>query len=77
MTHNGGGWTLSVARHTNTWTPDNVRLRNLDSPQVYGDYSILAYADSVKNHPGINTKFFEYRLEAQSRGKMKIVMLFY
>ena len=69
MSRDGGGWTLLVSSHTNTWTANNVRLRNAESPQLYGDYSMLMYADSIKNNANILGRTFEYRLEAQSRGK--------
>ena len=69
MSRDGGGWTLLVASHTNSWTAQNVRLRNADSPQLYGDYSILKHADGIKANINVAGSKFEYRLEAQSRGK--------
>ena len=68
MSRDGGGWTQVVASHTNSWTAQNVRLRNADSPQLYGDYSILKHADSIKADINVGGSKFEYRLEAQSRG---------
>ena len=69
MSRDGGGWTLLVASHTNSWTAQNVRLRNADSPQLHGDYSILKHADIIKDNINVVGLKFEYRLEAQSRGK--------
>ncbi|XP_032229700.2 uncharacterized protein LOC5505409 [Nematostella vectensis] len=69
MTRDGGGWTLLVTSHTNTWTADNVRLRNEGSPSLTSDYSILKYADGIKDDINIVGASFEYRLEAQSRGR--------
>lgn len=67
MSSDGGGWTLLVASHTNSWTENNVILRN--SPKLYDDYSILKYADSIKDNINVGGTKFEYRLEAQSRGR--------
>ena len=68
MSRDGGGWTLLVASHTNSWTENNVILRN--SPKLYDDYSILKYADSIKDNINVGGTKFEYRLEAQSRGNI-------
>lgn len=69
MTTDGGGWTLLVSSHTNTWTPENVRLRNEEKPSLKTDYSILKHADHIKYNYLIAETTFEYRLEAHSRGK--------
>ncbi|EDO47884.1 predicted protein [Nematostella vectensis] len=69
MTRDGGGWTLLVSSHTNTWTAGNLRLRNEGSPSLTSDYSILKYADDIKNDANIVGNTFEYRLEAQNRGR--------
>ena len=69
MSRDGGGWTLLVSSHTNSWTAENVRQRNLENPRLDGDYSILLYGDVIKNSLNIKGSTFEYRLEAQSRGK--------
>ena len=69
MSRDGGGWTLLVTSHTSTWTADNVRLRNPRNPQIDGDYSILGYADGIKDNLNVNGTTFEYRLEAQTFGK--------
>ena len=68
MSRDGGGWTLLVTSHTNTWTAQNVKLRNVDSPKLKEDYSILQYADGIKDNINVAGSKFEYRLEAQSRG---------
>jgi hypothetical protein len=68
MTRDGGGWTLLVTSHTNTWTAENVLLRNSKSPNLLKDFSILSRADDIKNNIYVSGQTFEYRLEAQSRG---------
>ena len=68
MTRDGGGWTLLVTSHTNSWKAQNVKLRNTNYPKLTGDFSILQYADSIKNNKEVTGNTFEYRLEAQSRG---------
>ena len=68
MSRDGGGWTLLVTSRTNTWTKDNVLLRNAESPSVTNDYSILKYADDIKNQLNVTGDKFEYRLEANRRG---------
>ena len=68
MTRNGGGWTLIVSSHTNTWTSENVRLRNKDSPELYKDYSVLQYANELKESYLIKDHVFQYRLEANDLG---------
>ncbi|KAJ7386460.1 metalloendopeptidase [Desmophyllum pertusum] len=69
MTRDGGGWTLLVTSHTNSWASNNVKLRNADSPKLDDDYSILQYADSIKDNINVAGSKFEYRLEANSRGR--------
>ena len=68
MSRDGGGWTLLVTSHTNSWTAQNVKLRNANSPKLTDDYSILQYADSIKDNIKVAGSTFEYRLEAQSGG---------
>ena len=68
MSRDGGGWTLLVSSHTNSWTAQNVKLRNPNSPKLNDDYSILKYADGIKDNIYVAGSKFEYRLEAQSRG---------
>ncbi|RMX54469.1 hypothetical protein pdam_00013189 [Pocillopora damicornis] len=69
MSRDGGGWTLLVTSHTNSWMAQNVKLRNANSPKLTDDYSILQYADSIKDNIKVAGSTFEYRLEAQSRGR--------
>ncbi|XP_074614387.1 uncharacterized protein LOC141874129 [Acropora palmata] len=65
MSRDGGGWTLLVASHTNSWTKRNVYLRNENTPTLNGDFSILEHADNIKNNFDVAGSKFEYRLEAQ------------
>lgn len=76
MNRDGGGWTLLVTSHTNEWTKDNVELKNEDKPSLISDYSILKYADDIKNELNIVGTKFEYRLEAQRPGKYMMMVLF-
>ncbi|KAJ7351655.1 hypothetical protein OS493_036205 [Desmophyllum pertusum] len=69
MSRDGGGWTLLVTSHTNSWASNNVKIRNADSPKLDDDYSILQYADSIKGNINVAGSKFEYRLEAHSRGR--------
>ena len=68
MSRDGGGWTLVVSSHSNTWTADNVKNRNVDSPALYSDYSILKDADIIKD-TYLTNDAVQYRLEAQNFGK--------
>lgn len=50
FTSNGGGWTLLATSKThNGWTADNVKERNSYKPSLDNDYSILKWADAIKN----------------------------
>lgn len=69
MSRDGGGWTLLVTSRTNTWTAQNITLRNIMTPSLTQDYSMLKYADDIKNNINVAGTTFEYRLEAQARGK--------
>lgn len=72
MTRDGGGWTLVVSSHTNDWTSSEmVRERNKDKPSLWNDYSVLKYVDEIKDNYRVDATSFEYRLEAQSRGKVE------
>lgn len=64
----GGGWTLIVTSHTNTWTSENVELRNENAPSLREDFSILKYADLIKFSYLSSSPSFEYRLEADQLG---------
>ena len=74
MSRDGGGWTLLVTSHTNGWTAENVRLKNSNSPKLTNDYSILQFADSIKDNINVAGSKFEYRLEAQSPGTVKMAI---
>ena len=69
MTRDGGGWTLLITSHTNTWTADNVRNRNRNRPTLNGDFSILYKADEIKNSLNVGGDWFEYRIEGNERGE--------
>ena len=69
MSRDGGGWTLLVTSHTNTWTAKNVRKRNENKPTLNGDFSILYKADFIKDCLSVGGDWFEYRIEANERGK--------
>ena len=68
MSRDGGGWTLLVTSHTNTWTARDVRKRNQNRPTLNGDFSILYKADDIKNSVNVEGDRFEYRMEANERG---------
>lgn len=69
MTRDGGGWTLLVTSHTNTWTADNIKQRNPNRPTLNGDFSILYKADDIKNSLNVAGEWFEYRIEGHERGR--------
>ena len=71
MTRDGGGWTLLVTSHTNTWTAINVKERNTKQPTLNGDFSILNKADDIKKTLMAEGDWFEYRIEANERGKAR------
>ena len=75
MTTDGGGWTLLVSSHTNTWSESNVRLRSEKQPSITEDYSILKYGDKIKNYYLIAALNFEYRLEANRRGEKAFFLM--
>lgn len=50
LTSHGGGWTLLATSKTHTgWTVDNVKQRNTGNPSLDADYSILEFADAIKD----------------------------
>ena len=67
MTRDGGGWTLLVTSVGNGWTKVQVKERNIDTPSVTDNYSMLRWADNIKNTLS-NAPIFEYRLEAKEPG---------
>jgi len=46
-----------------------VRKRNQDGPTLNGDFSILYKADAIKNSVNVEGEWFEYRIEANERGR--------
>lgn len=68
MSRDGGGWTLLVTSATNTWTKNDVTFKNADKPSLTDDFSILKYADDIKNNQDVHGSTFEYRLEANRPG---------
>ena len=68
MSRDGGGWTLLVTSHTNSWTSKNVLLRNEGTPQLEDDYSILSRADAIKDNLNVAGESFDFRLEAEKPG---------
>lgn len=50
FTSQGGGWTLLVTSKTHEgWTSENVKSRNINNPSLDADYSILGWADAIKD----------------------------
>nr|XP_047134262.1 uncharacterized protein LOC100206071 [Hydra vulgaris] len=68
MTRNGGGWTLIVSSHSNSWDENNVWERNVDKPDIYSDYSIFKYANQLTK-TDYTIKENNYRLEANALGR--------
>lgn len=64
-----------VTSSTASWTKDDVTLRNSNKPGLTGDYSILKYADVIKDDVNVVGNTFEYRLEAQERGLETVSIL--
>ena len=63
----GTGWTLVFTSKTNTWEPSNVFKRG--QATLDGDFSILAYADEIKENPAAAGARFQYRIEASEFGR--------
>ena len=65
MTTDGGGWTLIMCNvnPNSGWNNANAVLRNQTTPNISGNYSIIAWADFIKRS---NTGF-QYMLDAQTR----------
>ena len=72
MTRNGGGWTLLVTSVTQTFTMNNVLNRPCVNCQASDylatDFSMLDYANQIKNHLVVSGLKMEYRLEATTAG---------
>ena len=46
----GGPWTLLLTSRTHTgWDGDNVKQRNIHKPSLNEDFSILGFADAIKD----------------------------
>ena len=73
MTRHGGGWTLIVSSHSNNWNGTNARLRNVDTPSVWKDYSIFQHANVFKSDVMLGP--FQYRLEAEVLGMQSVCYL--
>ena len=66
MTTDGGGWTLLVTNQdTQGWTYENSILFHELNPVIDGNYSIVAYADYIKN-TGLT---FQYMIDAYQRNQ--------
>jgi hypothetical protein len=65
MTRNGGGWTLLVTSASAGWSAAQTLARNVDSPSITDNYSILGEADGMKDPAATNLM---YRIEAQAFG---------
>ncbi|XP_078662008.1 SCO-spondin-like [Branchiostoma floridae x Branchiostoma belcheri] len=63
----GGGWTLLINSMSTRGWEGHVTLRNADSPNLSKDYSILKYADAIRDTG--TEGYFEYRIEADDIGK--------
>lgn len=50
MLCDGGGWMFLVVSYINSWIDCNVFLRNENFLNLYGDYFIFKYVDSIKNN---------------------------
>lgn len=66
MTTDGGGWTLILCNTSPNpgWDNNNALLRNQNSPDINTTYSIIAWADYIKQ----SSSGFQYMMDAQSRG---------
>ena len=50
FTTEGGPWTLLVTSKTHGgWDTDNIKERNSDRPSIHADFSILGFADAIKD----------------------------
>ena len=50
FTTEGGPWTLLVTSKTHSgWDKDNIKQRNIDNPSLQDDFSILGFADAMKD----------------------------
>ena len=50
FTTEGGPWTLLVTRKTHGgWDAEKIKQRNSDKPSLHDDFSILGFADAIKD----------------------------
>ena len=64
MTTDGGGWTLIMCNQSYVgWTHANTIYRNVNSPSISANYSIVGWADYIKK----STTGFQYMLDAHTR----------
>lgn len=64
MTTDGGGWTLLVTNVDRAdWTYLEILQKNINSPSLNSNYSILQYANYLKG----SSPSFEYMIEATTR----------
>ncbi|KAF0311454.1 hypothetical protein FJT64_017711 [Amphibalanus amphitrite] len=65
FSHDDGGWTLLVtAISRQGWDPLSIFARNVYSPSLSDDYSILRYADTIRDLS--TSDRFAYRIESQA-----------
>jgi len=67
MTSDPGAYTLVVTSRHNNWTRAQVPARNIYRPSLDDDYSILKFADQIKDLS--KNKTFKYKLDAHRRGQ--------
>ena len=65
FSHDGGGWTLLLTAVTKTWDLLSAMGRREGSPSLKDDYSILRYANAIRDL-GSGGRF-AYRIEAQAQ----------
>ena len=55
----GGPWTLLVTSKTHSgWNKDNVKERNSQKPSLQNDFSILGFADAIKDFDKSQVKLY-------------------
>ncbi|KAJ7386461.1 metalloendopeptidase [Desmophyllum pertusum] len=69
FTTEGGPWTLLVTSKTHSgWNKDNIKQRNSDKPSLQNDFSILGFADAIKDFDK-SQEYFQYRIEADGKNR--------
>ena len=64
FSHDGGCWTLLLTAVSKSWDLLSAKSRREDSPTMKDDYSMLRYADAIRDL-GTGSRF-AYRIEAQA-----------